>query len=199
MYAWPCVHSDTRGFRIFGTWSISICRLPLPDCILCSDYSISPISVNLSKTGALIHHLLSREEEIADCRCEVIQRTPPQNSKLLADSTKQPQIVVHRHERERVQKARGVRVLVRREDLEQGRSLLPGDTDPRIILDFEEVQKRVRRMGVVAAERLQAELPVHEDDRVARFEEILRRGRATSACAPGQRALKLCGAQAYRH
>ena len=148
---------------------------------------------------ALTRHFLSREEEIADCRCEVIQRTPPQNSKLLADSTKQPKIVVHRHERESVQKARRVRALVRREDLQQGRSLLLGDTDPRIILDLEEVEKRVRRVGVVAAERLQAELPVHEDDRVVRFEEVLRRGRATSPCTLGQRALEARRVQAYRH
>lgn len=25
------VHSSTKGFRILGTWSISMCRLPLPD------------------------------------------------------------------------------------------------------------------------------------------------------------------------
>jgi len=31
------VHSSTIGFRILGTWSISISRLPLPDWILCSD------------------------------------------------------------------------------------------------------------------------------------------------------------------
>ena len=33
----PFVHSSTIGFKIFGTWSISIDKLPLPDCILCSD------------------------------------------------------------------------------------------------------------------------------------------------------------------
>lgn len=33
----PGVHSSTKGFRIFGTWSISMCKLPLPDWILCSD------------------------------------------------------------------------------------------------------------------------------------------------------------------
>ena len=61
---------------------------------MCSDYSISSISVDLSKTMALTRHFLSREEEIADCRCEVIQRTPPQNSQLLADSTKQKVTVI---------------------------------------------------------------------------------------------------------
>lgn len=30
-------HSSTIGFKIFGTWSISISKLPFPDCILCSD------------------------------------------------------------------------------------------------------------------------------------------------------------------
>ena len=34
----PLVHSSTIGFKIFGTWSISIDKLPFPDCILCSDY-----------------------------------------------------------------------------------------------------------------------------------------------------------------
>ena len=33
----PFVHSSTIGFRIFGTWSISMDKFPLPDCILCSD------------------------------------------------------------------------------------------------------------------------------------------------------------------
>ena len=128
-------------------------------------------------------HFLSREEEIADRCSEVIERTPPQNSELLADSAEQPQVVIHRHKRECVEEARHVRALVRREDLEQGRSLLLGDADPRIVFDLEEVEKRVRRVRVVAAEWLQAELPMHENDCVARFEEIFGRRRTTSPCA----------------
>jgi len=41
LYHWPItlkdttkpfrVHSATMGFKIFGTWSISMCRLPFPD------------------------------------------------------------------------------------------------------------------------------------------------------------------------
>ena len=36
----PCrVHSATMGFKIFGTWSISMWRLPFPDWILWTDYA----------------------------------------------------------------------------------------------------------------------------------------------------------------
>ena len=36
-------------------------------------------------------------------------------------------------------------------------------------LDVEEIEKRVRGVRVVSAERLETELPVHEDDCIARF------------------------------
>ena len=41
----PFVHSSTIGFKIFGTWSISIDKFPLPDCILCSDYTYRSLHI----------------------------------------------------------------------------------------------------------------------------------------------------------
>lgn len=41
-----------------------------------------------------------------------------------------------------------------------------------ILLDLQQVQKRICGMGIVSAERLKTELSVHENDGVARFEEV---------------------------
>lgn len=42
-----------------------------------------------------------------------------------------------------------------------------------VIFQFEEVEERVCRVRVMPTERLQAVLPVHEDDGVARPEKVL--------------------------
>lgn len=47
---------------------------------------------------------------------------------------------------------------------------------------FEQIEKWVRGVGVVSAEGLQAELPVHEDDGVAGFEEVFGGGGASRSC-----------------
>ena len=41
------------------------------------------------------------------------------------------------------------------------------------LFNVEEVEEGVRGMGVVPAERLQTELPVHEDDGISGLEEVL--------------------------
>ena len=119
---------------------------------------------------------MSRQEKVAHGSREVVHCVLPQNGQLVADGAEEPQVVVHRHERKRVQHARGLDGLVRRQDLEEVSPLLGGDGDLRevvAVVDLEEIEKRVGRVGVVSAEGLQAELPVHEDDGIAGFEEVL--------------------------
>lgn len=46
-------------------------------------------------------------------------------------------------------------------------------------VDFEEVEEGIGGVGVVSAKGLETELTVHEDDSVARFEEVFGRGCTT--------------------
>ncbi len=173
-----------------GTWSISIDRFPLPDWILCSDWKIGLWWARYVIEGEDgTHHFLCGQEEITDGRCEIEHRPPFQHCHFLAHSAQEPQVVVHRHEREGVQRPARVHLLVRGEHFEEVRALTRGDGDARDRarrlgqVDIEEVEERVRRVRVVPAERLQAELPMHEDDCVAGLEEVLRGRRPARPCA----------------
>ena len=127
------------------------------------------------------HHLLSREEEVADRGREVEQTAAPEHTHLLAHRAEEPQVVVHSDEREREERARALDGLVRRQDFEQlcalarphGDVRRPVGSGRRRVADVEEVKEGVGGVRVVPAERLQAELAVHEDDRVAGLEEVL--------------------------
>ena len=55
-------------------------------------------------------------------------------------------------------------------------SLLGGYSNLRevvAVVDLEEIEKRVGRVGIVSAEGLEAKLPMHEDDGISGFEEVL--------------------------
>ena len=134
----------------------------------------------------ITHHLLAREEEIADGGGEVVEHARAEDGQLLADGAQEPEVVVHGDERERVQQAVRVRALVRAEHLAQRVPLRRRHVDVRARarrgrLDVEEVEEGVRRVRVVPAEGLQAELAVHEDDGVARLEEVFGGRRAAGA------------------
>jgi hypothetical protein len=79
--------------------------------------------------------------------------------------------------------------LVYRQRLEQFRTSFLQDRDTRrivwrigVILDVEDIKKRVGGMGVMSAEWLKTELPMHEDDCISGFEEILGGCCATVSC-----------------
>lgn len=127
------------------------------------------------------HHLLSREKEVADRGREVEQAAAAEHAHLLAHRAQQPQVVIHGDEREREECARTLDGLVCRQDFKQlcaltrthGDVRRPIGSGCRRVADVEEVEEGVGGVRVVPAERLQAELAVHEDDRVAGLEEVL--------------------------
>jgi len=44
------------------------------------------------------------------------------------------------------------------------------------MLDFEEIEEGIGRVRIMPAERLQTELPMHEDNCISCFEEVFSRG-----------------------
>lgn len=147
------------------------------------------------------HHLLSREKEVADRGREVEQAAAAEHAHLLAHRAQQPQVVVYRHECESQERPCALHGLVRREHLEQLRAFFRtygdvargGRRRPGWFVDVEEVEERVGGVRVVSAERLQAELPVHEDDGVAGFQEVFRGRRATRSSIGSQYTLSRSG------
>lgn len=64
------------------------------------------------------------------------------------------------------------------------------DVDLRLVCrgiyyDFKKVKEGVGGMGIVPTERLETELAMHEDDSIARFEEVLCGGRTSCSCVSG--------------
>ena len=50
------------------------------------------------------------------------------------------------------------------------------------VMDLKKIEERVGRVGIVSAERLEAKLPMHKDDGISGFEEVLCRCCTSCSC-----------------
>lgn len=128
------------------------------------------------------HHALWRQEKVRDGRGEVEHALSACTGHLLAYSTKHPEVLIDRHKRDAEHESAPLDVEVALKDRKEGRCLRRVDGDGAIIgRDLEEVEEGVRRVRVVAREREERVLAVHEDDRVVVLEEIFGRGGTSGA------------------
>ena len=104
-----------------------------------------------------------------------------EGDELLRDGAQQPEVVVDGNEGQRVQRAGCVYAFVCSENLNELGSFGRLDVDDLGIVDIKKVEEGVGGMRVVSAEGLKTELTVHEDDCVARFEEVLCRSGSASS------------------
>jgi hypothetical protein len=156
-------------------------RLPLPDWILCSDWlpqtasktqeeKRRTFSIFVNKehntkvyVGGGTHHLLPGQEKIAHGGRKVKHRVSPTYGHLLAQRTEEPEVVVHGDEREGVEGARILDLLVLRKHGDEVGPLRVLDIDSRRnsrggagvrVEEVEKVEKRVCRVRVVPAKWL---------------------------------------------
>ena len=107
-----------------------------------------------------------------------------ERDEFLRDGAQQPEVVVDGDKRQRVQRACIVNALVRGENFDELWSFCGLDVDVGWnigVVNVEEVEERMGGMRVVSAEGLETELPVHEDDCIARLEEVLCRCSSASS------------------
>ena len=131
------------------------------------------------------YHLLEGQKEIADSSSKIKQRVPPKRSHLLTDSPQKPQIIINSNKGQSIHPSFAMHPFVHRQHLLEMRPFVRRDGNTRasfiLVVNLKKVKEGVGRMGVVPAEGLQTELPVHEDDGVPSLEEVLCGGRATRA------------------
>lgn len=121
--------------------------------------------------------VLYRQEEVGDSSSQVEQSITSQLLHRPAHAAQHVQVVVDGDEGQHQEQVLALDLAIPSQDLEHEPVVLAADRDlPRLRIQVQEVEEAVRLMAVVPAVRLQAELPVQEDDSVAGRDEILGAG-----------------------